>query len=45
MFLVFPDGELRRIPVSWTSLRTPNPYELLSEPPLVTVAGLQELAK
>ena len=43
--LELADGELRRFPRSWTSLVPPDPYELLTSPPLLRVDSLRELSE
>ena len=40
-----PGGECRQLPKAWTSLADPDPYSLLSAPPLLRLESLLELAE
>lgn len=40
-----PGGECRQLPKAWTSLADPDPYSLLSAPPLLSMEALLELAE
>jgi hypothetical protein len=45
VLLALPDGELRKVRKAWTSLAPEDPYQLLSQRPLLRLEALRELAE
>jgi hypothetical protein len=45
VLVAVPGGELRKVRKAWTSLAPEDPYQLLSQRPLVRLEALLELAE